>query len=131
MITLPKSRGRRISLILLSVGFIFAGVYHFINPEFYLPMMPDYLPAHEGLILASGAFEILGGIGILVNAARKFSGWGIIAMLLVFHMAHVWMVQHPGAFEPVPVWALYARIALQFVFIRWIYKVTISPEKAS
>lgn len=62
MITLPKSRGRRISLILLSVGFIFAGVYHFINPEFYLPMMPDYLPAHEGLILASGAFEILEGL---------------------------------------------------------------------
>ena len=131
MITLPKSRGRRISLILLSVGFIFAGAYHFVNPEFYLPMMPDYLPAHEALILFSGVFEILGGIGILLNTTRKFSGWGIIAMLLVFQMAHVWMVQHPEAFEPIPVWALYVRILLQFVFIWWIYKVTVSPQQAS
>ena len=50
--------------VLLAVFFIFAGANHFIKPEFYLALMPPYLPAHEALNIISGLAEIAGGIGV-------------------------------------------------------------------
>ena len=35
---------------LCGISYILAGVNHFVNPNFYLRIMPDYLPAHEALI---------------------------------------------------------------------------------
>jgi hypothetical protein len=39
---------------LLAVFFVFAGANHFRNPDFYLAMMPPYLPWHVPLVYLSG-----------------------------------------------------------------------------
>ncbi len=44
---------------ILGAAFIFAGTNHFINPSFYLRMMPPFLPAPLFLINLSGVFEIV------------------------------------------------------------------------
>ena len=53
-------------MVIMAVIYIFEGYMHFVKPEIYEPMMPNILPFHKGLNLLSGAFEILGGIGLLV-----------------------------------------------------------------
>ncbi|MEM6336554.1 MAG: DoxX family protein [Bacteroidota bacterium] len=110
-----------LSLALLAILFVAAGVYHFVNPAFYVRIMPDFLPAHETMVWLSGVFEILGGIGLLVPATRTFAAWGLIAMLLVFLLVHVPMALNPAAYG-VPAWALWLRIPLQFVLIWWIWR---------
>ena len=88
----------------LAVFFVVAGANHFRMPEFYLLMMPSWLPHSGGLVAISGIAEILGGIGILVPATRRWAGWGLIALLVAVLPANVHMaLQHlspPGLAIP-------------------------------
>ncbi len=71
MFQLPDQFYKRVALLSLSVFFIFAGVNHFLNPDFYITIMPPYLPFHRELNIVCGFFEILGGIMVLKKNNRK------------------------------------------------------------
>ena len=43
-----------ITKVIFGVFFIAAGANHFINPKFYLNIMPPYLPWHYALVVISG-----------------------------------------------------------------------------
>lgn len=121
---------KRAALWLLAAFFVVAGVNHFVNPDFYVRIMPPYLPAHRELVLLSGVFEVLGGLGVLVPAVRRLAGWGLILLLLAVFPANIQMALHPEQFPSISVLALYARLPLQVVFIAWTYWAT-RPDAAS
>ena len=100
------------------------GVDHFINPDFYLSIMPPAFPLHLEAVYISGLFEILGGIGVLIPRFRRFSGWGLVALLIAVYPANIYMAITPEAFPDIPISALYFRLALQFLFFYWAYSVT-------
>ena len=81
MLQLPHKRPKRFALIALSLFFILAGANHFANADFYLRLMPDYLPAHLELVYISGFFEMAGGVGVLVPYLRSIAGWGLGSLL--------------------------------------------------
>ena len=60
------SQIRNVMLGILAIFFIFAGVKHFTTPEFFMPLMPSWIPYHLEMVYLSGVFEILGGLGLLV-----------------------------------------------------------------
>lgn len=117
---------RDVAVWLLAAFFIAGGVYHFVKPGFYLAMMPPWLPAHVQLVQLSGAFEILGGIGVLVPATRSFSGWGLIALLIAVFPANLHMALNPAPWlaNGVPLWRLYVRLPVQALFIAWAWWAT-------
>ena len=127
MLQLPKRRGRRFALLGLSVFWVVAGVNHFVSPDFYVPMMPPYLPAHLELVYLSGVFEILGGILVLVPRVRAMAGWGLVALLLAIFPANIHMALSPELFPDMSAGVLYARLLFQAVFIAWAYWAT-RPE---
>lgn len=124
MFQLPSRRSKRIALLLLVPFYVVAGVNHFVNPDFYVGIMPPYMPAHRELVLLSGVFEVLGGLGVLVPAIRSLVGWGLILLLLAVFPANLHMALNPELFSDVPVWALYVRLPLQVVFIVWAWWAT-------
>lgn len=124
MLELPERPLKRIALFLLALFFVVGGVNHFVNPDFYLPMMPPYLPAHSELVFWSGVFEILGGVAVLVPATRALAGWGLILLLIAVYPANIHMALHPDQFPDVSKAALYARLPFQFLFIAWAYWAT-------
>ena len=67
-----------------------------------------------------------GGVGVLVPRFRKAAGWGLIALLVAVFPANLYMVMESEPFtsQGVPLWALYARLPLQFVLMVWVYWVT-------
>jgi len=116
---------KQIGLILLALFFISAGINHFVNTDLYVAIMPNYLPAHLELVYLSGCFEILGGICVIFSPIRQWAGYGLIALLIAVFPANIYMAMNPENFvELVPVWALTARLPLQFVLIWWVYWVT-------
>jgi uncharacterized membrane protein len=121
MLQLPQRLTKRIALLLLSVFFVVAGVNHFVNPDFYVGIMPPYLPAHLELVYLSGVFEVLGGLAVLLPGIRATAGWGLVLLLLAIFPANVHMALHPELFPAMSAAALYARLPLQFVFIAWAY----------
>ena len=107
--------------------YVLAGINHFVSPEFYVAIMPPYLPAALLLVYVSGFFEVAGGAGLLAEPTRRMAAWGLIALYCAVFPANINMAINqvvPTGAQPLPVWALWARLPLQFVLIAWAYRYT-------
>ena len=111
---------------LFTVVMVGAGLNHFINPDPYIAMMPDALPAHRELVYLSGIAEVAGGLGLILPATRKLAAWGLILLFIAVFPANVNMAVNdlPLGDNAVPSWALWARLPLQLVFIAWAWWFT-------
>ena len=69
--------------------YLFAGSYHFINPEFYTDLIPDYLPFKSFINYISGLLEIVLAIGVAVPKTRLWAAKGIIILLILFIPSHI------------------------------------------
>lgn len=56
VLKLPVNWSRLVSLVALSLFFINVGIDHFLRPNFYLNIMPAYLPLHSEAVYISGFF---------------------------------------------------------------------------
>ena len=121
---LPTEWWRKLSLFGLAVFFIYFGIDHFLNVEFYLSIMPPAFPMHLEAVYISGLFEILGGVCVLIPSLRRTAGLGLIALLVFVYPANIYMAITPEAFPEISIELLYFRLPLQFLFIYWAYSVT-------
>ncbi len=117
---------RRIALVLASIFYIGAGILHFTKTEFYLKIVPPYIPWHPAMVWISGAFEILGGIGLLIPPFRRAAAGGLVALLIAVFPANIYMATNPvaagaGSLSPLVLWG---RLPLQFIFIAWLLWAT-------
>lgn len=101
--------------------YIFAGLMHFIKPKVYLRIMPRYLPNHRALVLWSGIAEVFLGATLLFRPTKNFAIYGIIAMLLIFLLVHVYMLTGEKQAAGIPRWILVLRIPLQFALMFWAF----------
>lgn len=121
---------RRIALVLASIFYISAGVLHFTKTEFYLKIVPPYIPWHLAMVQISGVCEIVGGIALLIPPVRRVAAWGIVALLIAVFPANVYMATDPvaagaGSLSPIILWG---RLPLQAVFIAWVLWATKRPR---
>ncbi len=119
----PARKARlRAALALIMMGM---GLLHFAVPASFVRIVPAALPAPQVLVLVSGMFELLGGIGLLVPRVRRAASFGLVLLYLAVFPASVNMVLHPelGTAYGLPVWLLWARLPLQAVFIAWALSV--------
>jgi uncharacterized membrane protein len=112
---------RRIALLGLAAFFLAGGIAHFLYAEFFVAIMPPYLPAHLALVHVSGVLEILGGLGVLHAATRRAAGVGLLVLVVAVFPANLHMALHPEQFAVFPSWALYARLPLQLVILAWVW----------
>ena len=109
----------------LVVFFVLSGANHFLSPEFYLDIMPPYIPAHTIMVALSGATEIIAGIMLAIPKVSKWGAWFIIAHLLIFFTVHIYMIQEAStAFADLPLAGLWIRIPIQFLLIAWAFWFT-------
>jgi uncharacterized membrane protein len=107
--------------LVLAAAMVAIGITHFANPAPFVGIVPAWLPAPRALVLVSGAFEILGGLGLLVRPVRRMASFGLVALYVAVFPANVNMAVHHlrlGESE-VASWALWGRLPLQVVFIAW------------
>lgn len=116
----------KIAVNLLGIFFILGGINHFINPDFYLPLIPDYFPNHSLLNDASGVGEVLAGIAVLIPSTRKHGCNAILFLLIAFLPAHVYFIQKGGCLSDslcVPVWVAWVRLlVIHPALIYWAFK---------
>jgi uncharacterized membrane protein len=100
--------------------FLFVGVQHFRSTEFFVKIMPPYLPIHRELVLLSGVFEIALGLLLLVPQTTRLAAWGLIALLIAVFPANLYMYQRAELFQ-VSRLALLLRLPLQVLLIAWAW----------
>ena len=116
-----------ILIIISSIFYTIVGIKHFINPEFFLAIVPPYLPYHLELVYISGFFEILFGIIILFPRYRFYGSIGLILLLLAVFPANIYLAQSKeaqvaiGASQQIATWRLPIQGLLIFVAY-WIRK---------
>jgi uncharacterized membrane protein len=112
----------------LALFFIAAGANHFRDPDFYVRIMPPYLPWHLALVYVSGACELILGILLLVPRARVLSAWGLIALLIAVFPANLHMALNTDLYPNIPPAVLWVRLPFQGLLIAWAYWFTF-PER--
>ncbi len=109
---------------LLGIAFIFAGINHFVNPNFYMRIMPPVLPFPLFLIYLSGVFEIAFGILLLIPKFSRLAAWGIVLLLIAVFPANIYMAMNAENFPEFSPLMIYLRLPLQFVLIAWAFWFT-------
>lgn len=115
---------RAISKFMLAFFLISAGSMHFAKPDFFIKIMPPYLPFPEQLVLISGVCEILLGILLLIPRCSRLAAWGIIALLVAVFPANVYLYQNQGLLPASPIIHL-LRLPLQGLSISFRFNVDI------
>lgn len=108
----------------LSLVMVLAGINHFLNPAFYLRMMPPILPAPLFLMYVSGIFEIAFGVLLLIPKFTRIAAIGLIALFIAVFPANVFMWANPQLFPEFSQTALLIRLPLQIVLIAWAFWFT-------
>ena len=87
------------TIIILSLFYINVGITHFTNPEFFLVIMPPYIPFHDFFVYLSGFFEVLFGLMILFKKTRYYGGIGLLCLLIAVFPANIYLYQSAEALE--------------------------------
>ena len=113
-------------LYLSAFFYVAVGVYHFVNPDFFMAIMPPYLPLHLELVYLSGLIEVLLGGLLCVPKTRKIAGWGIILLLIAVFPANIHLAlsaEAQVALGTSPAVAI-GRLPFQFLFMGIAYWFT-------
>jgi uncharacterized membrane protein len=110
---------KKIVLYLIAICYVLIGFSHFINPTFFINIMPPNLPYHLELVYLSGFFEISLGALLVFNKTRKLAAWGLILLLIAVFPANIYLAQSTEAQEALEISETMAivRLPFQLVFI--------------
>ena len=108
----------------MGIFYILAGANHFVHPDFYVRIMPPYLPWPVELVYLSGFFEVALGILLLIPRTTTWAASGLIALLIAVFPANIHMALHPSLYPQFAPAALWGRLPLQGALIAWAYWYT-------
>ena len=80
---------KNISSLILGVFFINVGIGHFVDPEWFEPIVPTILGDPTFWVLITGAMEIALGIGLIIPKTRKYSGLLMALFLIGIYWANL------------------------------------------
>jgi uncharacterized membrane protein len=122
------SKLKKISLVILIIGYLFAGANHFKSPDSYIKIIPPYFPHPEILNLLARFCEIAFAALLIFPKTRIFAAWGIIFMLIAFLPVHIQMVRDApfmlGTLHVTPLIAWARLVVLQPLLIWWAWWYT-------
>ena len=112
---------KSILIVISSIFYTITGIKHFIESDYFLSIIPPYLPFHIELVYISGFFEILFGLMILFPKYRYYGSIGLILLLIAVFPANIYLAQSKeaqeaiGASQQITIW----RLPIQGILI-WI-----------
>ena len=112
---------KSILIVISSIFYTITGIKHFIEPDYFLSIIPPYLPFHLELVYISGFFGILFGLMILFPKYRYYGSIGLILLLIAVFPANIYLAQSKeaqeaiGTSQQIAIW----RLPIQGILI-WI-----------
>ena len=82
-----------LTIYLMSIAYTYVGVRHFIDPNFFLAIVPNYLSMHLFFVYLTGLMEVVFGLLLAFRKTRKFASYGLIILLLIVFPANIHLVE--------------------------------------
>ena len=116
-----KADIKSFSIIIMSWFYISIGLSHFTDPNWFLQIVPPYLPYKLELVYISGFLEIIFGIMLITPSLKHYAAWGLILLLIAVFPANIYLAQTNGAAMNTSPLVAWARLPFQFLFIGIAY----------
>ena len=71
--------------------YIIIGIKHFTSLEYFVNIMPPFIPFKEFAVYFTGLIEIFGGLMLLSKSTRKIGAFLIIVLLLIVFPANIYL----------------------------------------
>ena len=114
-----------ISVIVMSIFYVNVGIKHFIDPNWFLFIIPPYLSSIGiEIVYLSGFFEVILGILLLIPKYRKFAAYFLIILLIAVYPANIYLAFNKEPQELLNITAFMAswvRLPIQFIFLGLAY----------
>jgi len=116
-----KSKIKTLSIIIMALFYIMAGTNHFINPDWYVRIVPPILPFKTAIVYISGILEIILGTLLIFPKTRFIASWGLILLLVAVYPANIYVALTNGEVMDTTPLIAWGRLPFQFVFIGLAY----------
>ena len=88
------------SAYVLGSFFAGAGVMHFVRPDFFEAIVPRWFPSPKVANEASGAAEIVLGLGMIPRRTRPLAAKGLLMLTAAVYPANLDMALHDVVVKP-------------------------------
>tara|TARA_B100001559_G_C16262671_1_gene512250 strand:+ start:204 stop:662 length:459 start_codon:yes stop_codon:yes gene_type:complete len=82
---------KTLTILTMSLLYIFIGVKHFTDPQYFINITPPQIQHKTLVVYFTGILEILGGVLILNNKTRKTGSYILITLLIVVFPANIYL----------------------------------------
>lgn len=118
---------RYLGLAIVFTWFFGGGIAHFTATDFFVSIVPPWVPYPLAAVYISGVIEVVLALLILVPAIRPMAGWGLIVLTLAVTPANIHMYMNPEQFPEAPPEAYAFRLVVQVVLLCLIWWSTRLP----
>ena len=80
-----------LTIYVMSIMYIFIGIRHFTDPQYFLDIVPPQLPFKLFLVYFTGLIEVVGGVAILAPKTRKAGAYLLILLLVSVFPANIYL----------------------------------------
>ena len=80
-----------LTIHVMSIMYIFIGIRHFTDPQYFLDIVPPQLPSKLFLVYLTGLIEVVGGAAILAPRTRKAGAYLLIFLLVSVFPANIYL----------------------------------------
>ncbi len=105
----------------MSIFYILVGSFHFIIPNTYLKIIPNYIPYHLELVIISGFAEVFLGSLLLIKKCVRQASWGIILLLTTIIPVNIYIQQSDIILDTRIPWITWGRIPLLLFLMLWAF----------
>lgn len=100
-----------------------AGISHFLKPQFFESIVPDWLPFPKTVNILAGIAEILLAVGLFLPATRQLSAYLLVAFLIAVFPANIKQMKQRN----IPLWTAWLmRLPLQLLLIYLALRVALT-----
>ena len=80
-----------LTIYVMSFVYVFIGIRHFTDPQYFLDIVPPQLPFKLFLVYLTGLIEVVGGAAILLPKTRKVGAYLLIFLLVSVFPANIYL----------------------------------------
>jgi len=107
----------------LFIIFTSSGIGHFVAKDFYLRLVPPYIPFAEAMVAITGVLVILMGIGIITPGLKKFTAKAMVAFTLCTMPSIIYLISNAEIFPELSIHLMVMTVPTQisiFISSYWL-----------
>ena len=79
------------TVYILSALYILIGYKHFHDPNYFIGIIPDFIPLKVFVCYLTGLMEIVGGVMLLIPKYRKNGAYLLILLLIIVFPSNIYL----------------------------------------